>query len=111
MGAVAASGGVAMGGHVAAARQGFRGVTVACVWRIEMVGDDERADGARGVAAGGKEESEREIREVELQMTSSGAEIMFRSLAARRRRQYCEDEEGAPEGGGACKGRYCDDAE
>ncbi|KAJ8620237.1 hypothetical protein MRB53_028766 [Persea americana] len=39
-----------------------------------------------------------------------GKEILFQSLAAKRRRQYCEDEEGAPKGGGACKGRCCDDA-
>ncbi|KAJ8632967.1 hypothetical protein MRB53_026303 [Persea americana] len=73
MGAAAASGDAAMGGRAAAARQGFRGVAATCVWRIEMVGDDEHADGARGIAAGGKEESERETREAELQMTSSGA--------------------------------------
>ncbi|KAJ8622255.1 hypothetical protein MRB53_030784 [Persea americana] len=54
-------------------QRSFRGVAAACVWRIEMVGDDERGDGARGFAAGGKEGSEREIREAELQMTSSGA--------------------------------------
>ena len=60
MGAAAASGGAAMGGRVTAARQGFRWVAVACVWRIEMVGDDERGDGARGVAADGKEGSERD---------------------------------------------------
>ncbi|KAJ8622000.1 hypothetical protein MRB53_030529 [Persea americana] len=51
----------------------------------------------------GWEDDEREM--------ASGKEILFRSLAARRRRLYCEDEEGAPEGGGACKGRCCDDAE
>ncbi|KAJ8620210.1 hypothetical protein MRB53_028739 [Persea americana] len=51
----------------------------------------------------GWEDGEREM--------GSGKEILFRSLAVRRRRQYCEDEEGAPEGGGACKGRCCDDAE
>ncbi|KAJ8624187.1 hypothetical protein MRB53_032717 [Persea americana] len=40
------------------------------------------------------------LRDDEREM-DSGKEILFRSLAARRRRQYCEDEEGAPEGGGA----------
>ena len=55
----AASGGAAMGGHAAVARSGFRGVVAACVWGIELVGDGERGDGVRGVAAGGKEGSER----------------------------------------------------
>ncbi|KAJ8639308.1 hypothetical protein MRB53_016002 [Persea americana] len=66
-------------------------------------------EGASGASSGCAmkecrwEDDEREM--------GSGKEILFRSLAARRRRQYCEDEEGAPEGGGACKGRCCDDVE
>ncbi|KAJ8629840.1 hypothetical protein MRB53_023163 [Persea americana] len=44
----------------------------------------------------GWEDDEREM--------GSGKEILFRSLAARRRRQYCEDEEDAPEGGARTRG-------
>ncbi|KAJ8630212.1 hypothetical protein MRB53_023535 [Persea americana] len=85
-------------------------------WKGEM-GDDASEDyawvmgkmemgggsGRPGICAGICEDDEREM--------GSGKEILFRSLVARRRRQYCEDEEGAPEGGGACKGQCCDDAE
>ena len=46
MEAAAASGGATIGGRAAAARSGFRGVEE---------GDGGRGDGARGVAAGGKE--------------------------------------------------------
>ena len=68
----AVAGGATMGGRAVAARSGFCGVVAACVWRIEMEGDGKRGAGARGTAAGGKDGSERETREMEMQMMGFG---------------------------------------